>query len=75
MHFLHTLFHQTQKEETTMKRVNYNELSVEQRQHVVQYAGLVKPTGYENETVEISYTDTSNKQERFFYCHDKMLNL
>ena len=75
MYFLHTLFHQTQEEETTMKRVNYNELSVEQRQHVVLYAGLVKPTGYENETVEISYTNTSSGQERLLYCHDRMLNL
>ena len=65
----------TQKAETTMKRVLYNDLNVAQRQHIVLYAGLVKPTGYENETVEISYTDTSNGQERFFYCHDRMLNL
>ena len=75
MFCMHTLFHQTQKKETTMKRVLYNDLSVAQRQYVVQYAGLVKPTGYENETVEISYTDTSSGLERLLYCHDRMLNL
>ena len=55
-----------------MKRVLYNDLNVAQRQHVVLYAGLVKPTGYENDTVEIIYSESSNGR---LYCDEKMLNL